>query len=605
MPGSEIELNLTIPEQSLISLSFADHTSAAVNQWVKNLPLANVGEISRQLYQAIIELNKLQLIPNTRLQLLELLRPPIDYVCQELSKHFLNQSVVLSEKQQKIANLAQAIQIHLATGYKIVLIEVLPQISNEKVRKKFTCAAHRMMSEYGQVLLRANQLYTAIPKNIWLEMSRVYEYSENTNLLKYLVNDTQNKHNAESRIDQIYKQNLLLSCCRPNQLRQNDIQAAYDAFGYWSDYVEVKRELADESVFLINMNSDLGPRYRSLLQPGNINESYGFDTTELVERLNNYLDSINQKTKPNNKNTNQQDIIALPKHISNIALNHLSHAFGILTKRSFKRISNEGSLNLCIGLSASHYFTSGQIEFHTQMLHRNTASIDNENNIFLTQAKQNDAWSEAYDSGGPAATTPSDALISFNQTARPNIDTMYPQYNIPLVNTSPGGYCLQWPGDVPNNIQAGEILSLRESVSQHWSIAVIRWIRHIKQKGTQIGIELLAPSARPCGVQLLQKTGDPSEYLRGMLLPELSAIGQPATLITPRLPFQSGHKVSIKFTDAEGKCQLETRVSATGSFSQFELSDNTQLKPELEKAQVDEIKQPDSDEDFDSLWPTL
>ena len=103
-------------------------------------------------------------------------------------------------------------------------------------------------------------------------------------------------------------------------------------------------------------------------------------------------------------------------------------------------------------------------------------------------------------------------------------------------------------------------------------------------------------------MQLLQKTGDPSEYLRGMLLPELSGIGQSATLITPRLPFQSGHKVSIKFSDTEGKCQLETRVSATGSFSQFELSESTHLKPEME---TENLNKQSSDDDFDSLWPTL
>ena len=156
---------------------------------------------------------------------------------------------------------------------------------------------------------------------------------------------------------------------------------------------------------------------------------------------------------------------------------------------------------------------------------------------------------------------------------------------------------------MPKNIQAGEIISLRETENQVWSIAVIRWIRHIKKKGTQIGIELLAPNAQPCGVQLLHRTGDPSEYLRGMLLPELSGIGQAATLITPRLPFQSGHKVSIKLSDTETKCQLEKRVSATGSFSQFELSQTAHFKGEdiLAKKETPQ----ESEDDFDSLWPTL
>lgn len=603
MQGQDIELNLSTPEQTLISFSFAEHTPAAIKAWVKDLPMANVGELSRQLYQAIIEFNKLTLPPLTRMQILELLRPPIDYVCKELSKHFLNQSVVLSEKQQKIANLTQAIQIHLATSYKIILIDSVPNINSEKVRKNFTCAAHRMMSEYGQVLLRSNQLYIHTPRDIWVEMHQVFYFAEQHNLLKYTVADDQRRDGRETRIDQVYKQNLLLSCCRPNQLRQNDIKIAYYAFELWSDLVDIGADQIDESVFVINIEQDLPPRYKSLLKSTSASH-YGFNTTELVSRLNEHLNTEVEQAK-SKKRIEKEPIIALPKHISDVVLDHLHHSFGVLTKRSFKRVEDEGALNLCVGLSASHYYTSGKVEFHTQMLQHASGSTSGDDNIFLSATNQSqDGWGDSYDAGSHSATTPSDAPISYDRAIDDKLDSAYPKYTVPLVNTSPGGYCLQWEGEVPSNIQAGEIISLRENAQQAWSIAVIRWIRHIKQQGTQVGIELLAPSAKPCGVQLLQKTGDPSEYLRGLLLPELSAIGQPTTLITPRLPFMSGHKVSIRANGAEGKCNLETRVSATGSFSQFELSENKQMK-ELTENRVPDIEVGDNDDDFDSLWPTL
>ncbi len=596
------ELKLTIPEQSQINLSFSDHTPGAIKKWVDDLPLANIGEISRQLYQAIIEFNKLSIAPVTRLQILELLRPPIDYVCKELSKHFLNQAVVLTEKQQKIANLAQALQLHLATGYKVVMVETLPQITAEKVKKNFTCAAHRMMTEYGQVILRAQQLYSGVPKTVWFELHHVYQCAENFNLLKYTIADSQKGKKHETRIDQIYKQNLLLGCCRSNQLRQNEIQTAYEAFGMWTDLVKVGADYIDESVFLINTDIDQPPRYKSLLKT--ISKShYGLDTTELVERLNEHLSLLGRKhSKEEEKNT----LLPLPKFASDVIMNHLHHAFGVLTKRSFKRIANEGSLDLCVGLSASHYYTSGQVEFHTQMLHHAATNIESDNNIFLSQSqKQSDAWGDSYDTGSHAATTPASELINYSERSSTSVDAAYPHYRVPLVNTSPGGYCLQWEGKIPSNIQAGEIISLRENDKHGWSIAVIRWIRHIKQQGTQIGIELLAPSAQPCGVQLLQKTGDPSEYLRGLLLPELRGIGQPATLITPRLPFQSGQKVSIRLSGAEGKCQLERRISATGSFSQFELSESKSMKDIAKEPEQPTINVSEEDDDFDSLWPSL
>jgi len=599
MLGPELELNISVSEQTLTSLSFADHTPVAIKKWVKDLPMANIGETSRQLYQAIIELNKLMIAPNVRSQLLEIMRKPIHYVCQELSKHFLNQSIVLTEKQQKIANLTQALQIHLANGYKAVMSDAISNISNVKTKKLFACAAHRMMSEYGRVLLRANQLYIPAPKDLWLDVHRVFKFSETIDLLKYVITDDENKHQTETRIDQAYKQNLLLSCCRPNQLRQSDIQLVYEAFEIWSDYVEAGSEYSSNAVFVINMEQDLPPRYRSLLHSSLTEHYYGFDTAELVDRLTDHLSSLQQKQGDGSSH------LTSPKGISDVLINHLNQAFGILTKRTFKRIANQGSLNLCIGLSASHFYASGEVEFHTQMLHRNAPSIESNENIFLTQARrQSDAWAGAHDTGGYSASqsSPLGADISFDRPVRKE-NEVYPRYVVPLLNTSPGGYCLQWAGDVPKNIQAGELISLRETEDQPWSIAVIRWIRHIKKKGTQIGIELLAPSAQPCGVQLLHRTGDPSEYLRGMLLPELSSIGQPATLITPRLPFQSGHKVSIRLSEAENKCQLEERVSATASFSQFELSESVQIMGK--NAQTNKDASQGTEDDFDSLWPTL
>ncbi|MDX5298326.1 MAG: GTPase, partial [Gammaproteobacteria bacterium] len=179
-------------------------------------------------------------------------------------------------------------------------------------------------------------------------------------------------------------------------------------------------------------------------------------------------------------------------------------------------------------------------------------------------------------------------------------------HTVSLVNTSPGGYCINWDDDIPSNLQAGEILGVREASQHPWSIAVIRWIRQIKQHGTQVGVELLAPSARPVGVRLIQKVGNSSEFLRGLLLPELSSIGQPATLITPRLPFQTGNRVTLFQEGRDAQGVLNRRVSATGSVSQFELKllDQAEDKPRSGNEPGARNKLPGDDE-FDSLWPTL
>lgn len=167
-----------------------------------------------------------------------------------------------------------------------------------------------------------------------------------------------------------------------------------------------------------------------------------------------------------------------------------------------------------------------------------------------------------------------------------------------MINHSPGGYCLAWSAAVPAELQAGEMVGIEDSAGQGWSIAVVRWIRQVRGGGTQMGIEQVAPYAEPCGLQLVRTRDDHSQYLRGLLLPQISAIDQPATLLAPRLPFQEGNKVMINTHGEERRVGLERRVASTNSFNQFA------YRP-LQVAKNDNAAVSGAEDDFDSLWKTL
>ena len=123
-------LRAPIPTQS--RLSFCEATPRDLKRWIANLPKANIGETARQLYQGLSELNQLLTPSDNRLQLLELLRPEVYYVCKHLERHFLHQAIVLDERSRKIANLCQALQSHLAIGYKQIVIRVTPRFSKDR-----------------------------------------------------------------------------------------------------------------------------------------------------------------------------------------------------------------------------------------------------------------------------------------------------------------------------------------------------------------------------------------------------------------------------------------------------------------------------------------
>ncbi|MEG6738785.1 molecular chaperone, partial [Pseudomonas aeruginosa] len=69
-----------------------------------------------------------------RLQLLELFRQEVHFVCAHLERHILNQAIVLDERPLKIANLCQALQNHLAICYKLIVVQEAPRNSRERAQ---------------------------------------------------------------------------------------------------------------------------------------------------------------------------------------------------------------------------------------------------------------------------------------------------------------------------------------------------------------------------------------------------------------------------------------------------------------------------------------
>lgn len=603
MEGNVVKPDLEVPEQKTASLSFCDTTPKAFRLWTKQLPMVNIGEASRQLYHAILELNQVFLAPQQRMLFLETIRDQIHFVCNELSRHFLGLAIALPEKPRKIANLTQALQLHLAAGYKLCLLEYLDNGGLEKHRRQVTTATHRIISELGATILRSHQLYCPSPRRSWLDCHQLYLFAWQHNLTDQDVEDGSLTHQRSSTIGDNYNRVLLLGCSRPNQLRQNELTQVYELFETWSQYCQSGPATSTDSLFIVNPEQDKPPIYRSLLGKAPEEDSYGFDTTT----LSSHLSAMLQARRNREPNRTPLDV---PGNVSDTLLMHLNQALGILAKRNFNRISSQGTLEVSVGLSAAHYFVAGEKTF-SEFLAGNESDHHEQENLFIKRANtQQDAWSQAHDvAPSEDRLHSSEGPITFrsgtgNQASTQAHRNRPRSHHALLINTSPGGYCVAWEQNVPASLQAGEILAVREQSSHPWSIAVVRWLRQIKNQGTQAGIELLAPSAAPCAVRLIQKVGSSSEYLRGLLLPEINVVNQAATLVTPRMPFQSGHRISLLHDGCEDQGQLMKKVSATGSISQFELK--------LHSSQAlsgQPKKQPGTggatDDEFDSLWPSL
>uniref|UniRef100_A0A7C2BCY5 Molecular chaperone n=1 Tax=Pseudomonas graminis TaxID=158627 RepID=A0A7C2BCY5_9PSED len=594
MSNLSLPLLLRAPVPTQSSLSFCDATPKDMKRWIATLPKANLGEMARQLYQGLGELNQLLTPSDNRMQLLELLRPEVSFVCKHLERHFLNQSVVLEERPRKVANLCQALQNHLAIGYKQIIARVAVKLGKDRIGL-LTTALQRALSCLNGPLIRANQLYCPVQDGLWLELHQIYQIARQHQLQNVPVADSL-AHNAQTMsVEQTYIVALLMGCSRCNQMRQHNIGKLAEALDAWSAMVTLQQPLDSNSLYAVSPGTDTAPRYAALYDDDLRPNLLGIDPRPLSAALERYTETaVEERSK---------SVLKVPPGLSIDVLQHLAAAWGDVSERAFQRTPGQGTLTVCVGMSALHYYVGGQQSF-SDLLQMSTLSRVAEYTLQPLKPAKHDPWAQTADvqrSGTSESMLPFEEIEYKRDDAEGNAASdgqkSFPTYALHIVNHSPGGYCLAWPKEVPDQLQAGEMIGIQDH-GHGWSIAVVRWVRQVRGGGMQMGVELIAPFAQACGMQLT-RAEQSSQFLRALLLPEVRAIDVPATVIAPRLPFEDGSKVLINTSGEERRASLSNRRATTGSYNQFEY----QILEGPKKAATPDAGGPE--QEFDSLWTVL
>lgn len=599
MNESSSSLLLRAPIPTQLRLSFCEATPRDLKRWIASLPKANIGETAHRLYKGLAELNQLLTPSDNRLQLLELLRPEVYYVCKHLERHFLSQAIVLDERPRKIANLCQALQNHLAIGYKQIVIRIAPRFSKER-GPLLSTAVQRAMHGLNGSLIRASQLYCPVPEGLWLELHQLYQIASQHGLQHSAIPDELASQTRSLSIEQTYVVALLMGCSRCNQLRQNHIARLAEVLEPWSQWVKLQPTTQASSLFAINPNLDAPPRYKASFDSEQQEALLGINPLPLVDIIRHYLELPAEQRR--------ESPLPVPAGLSLETLRHLSAAWGEAAERTFQRSAGQGSLTLCIGMSALHFYLGGQRSF-SEILKHPAVSKPAQFSASMGAKREQDPWAQAFDaeSQGNAENLLPYEEIQYQRTEaeggapQSNSNQHFPTYALSIINHSPGGYCLAWPKEVPGELQAGEMIGIQDLSAQGWSVAVVRWVRQVRNGGTQMGIELVAPYAQACGLQLIRTSEGNSQYLRALLLPEISVIDLPATLLAPSLPFQEGNKVMINTNGEEHPAGLNKRMNSTGSFNRFEYQSLEQ--PKTDSTASGGVRS--AEEEFASLWKSL
>lgn len=608
---------LNIPEQSKPTAGSFDPRPKQVEAWVASLPMANIGESARLVYTALREMNRLGLSEYDRYKSMELLREPVYQITEVLKTHYINQNLPLSPKNQKIAELAIQLNSEMAIGYKAIIHDKLNKTFSRLNNKTLGICLHRAIHYLSNVLLCAYQIYIQHPENVWLQVHRLYLYAENHQLHTTLVKDHVTPDNTlDSTISDIYKQILLLALAGPYRLRQHVTEAVYKALEVWAAdaHIHPYGEILDDSyVFNINMNSDAAPGY--FRDDGTVNPAFcrTVDTSELVQTMSNsMLSGGDNATK-------------IPPDVQK----RLIVTWSGKSHRTFPRTSKNNEIAITLGLSATHHYIDEVIRpllkdptatcpTATDALQTGNPIATTEDDVVLDERAQYtstpvfgisnlddhtpDIWDPDFTY---RANNPIHALEANRDETHDKV-SLYARAPLPCkgVNESAGGYCLLGYlvyGKDSQKVQVGELVGIRDNIassSTQLGIGIIRRIKNWKN-GLELGIQKLAPCADAVALSSIAKNNAVEKYQRSLVLPRLSGIDQPATLITHAW-HQTDDQLIANVHGRRTLIKLTKQLESTGVFSQFEFTvlENVQetTKPSINA---------ETDDEFDTVWTLI
>ena len=538
-------------ESSIAALSFCPTNLAGLQQWAADLPLVNTTETTKQLLLAVAELAILEVSPAERLALVEELRPLVHYVCARVDR------LALQSQTANSMAATHAMQHNLYRCYHYVFSDAQDLEASRQTRELLLQSGHRLLSELSIAACRSLQFYLPLPDKFWKLLHQTFVTLSEAELADSKVNDPENSTQSVSCRD-MYVRTLLMAACKPNQLKQDQLRWLHVALEHWAKHAEIAPAAEKSTLYVVDVESNDGPSYRQFAEHSD--SLWGLDTSVLAYEIDAFLGDVSTS-------------LHIPEGASQPLLGHLAKTWSVLPARKFNRQQAPGELRVCVGLAAVHYFLSGgvQFEYHVKA---GDSLMRREINPFLDvefegrlSKYEDDPWNQIYESGIVVQELPF-SVLDAGTGADADAKRPFQHFVTSAINTSPGGYQIRWSGSIPHNSKVGDVIAIREEEDARWSVALIRWISRHSEHAT-MGVELLSPRAIPVALRPKEKLGGAAHFVRGLILPGLSVIGQPATLVTAHGAFKPQQKVSITRQGIQGTALLLEKLQMTESMSQF------------------------------------
>lgn len=558
-------VRLHSPTQLPATRKSFDTRPRKVKRWAADLPIANPGETIRQVFYALVEVNRLKIDAEDRFAFLQAIKEPAATVTAVLGKTFIAKSAPSPGKGLNVAKLLRELQVELAHGYKILLTEALGSKERRQAVSVPQCVA-AAMKHLCNVLVRSYQVYLPYPERIWRDLHTLYHLCEDRGSAPQDSEKSQGDARLldEARLD--YRSILLLALASPYRLKQGEAEIVHNALHRWKCPVHMPspgEPGAKDALFCVDLGSDTPPTYRLLYAQHPGTQLRILDAAEILQVL-----------KAETVKLGGADAASV---VSGYGLTldlakRLAQSWGTLPQRSHKRASSSRTVTVAVGLDAVYHLARGRPQatatpkFAPASTQNLTIEPAGSGMGETRDHRRSDQWGMVVDRA---------AAATFSETLRKDAEEPnFPIYTCDTLDESPAGASLRSSGMPPAGLRIGELVGLQDKkAGGPWSIGIVRWLQMPGEGKVEFGLQLLGPEARPVLTRHMEQNLRTSDRTKALMIPASAELDQAPSLLTPTRPYRTGDLLVIQSGGREFRARLARLIDSSGTFHLYQFAD--------------------------------
>ena len=560
---------LSSPEKKKLDAVLLSSVSQA-KSWAQTLPLTNMGEVTRVLYQSLVAINQHPLAPSVRIDITEVVLPYVNMALDNLDRHFSTRSFPLPERSQKVFDLKQALQLELAGSYQLAALDMLTRGSINQ--KRLTIAIGRAIKYMGRTLVNSYSVYVKSKRNIWHDVHHLYLLACENKIQDKTIPKSVDGESDSFTIEAYYKLFNLVALGVPNSLRQGEAERVEKFFSSVVNSVAILTDadlISGDYAHIALLNSDEPAALMPVSEVLNSATSRIFDVSKVEDILRDFI-AVTQDASFGL----HDDQPMLNRGLAQRLLTRLTKS----SSRKNKRFDREETAGVVMRMTD----VVAVVAATNQVDEDEEDASSAEDNLYEKMALGESPSSPWVDIEVGSSLEECDAEIK-------------PWF---IDNSSSKGYGLRQKVVEQSAARVGELIAIKDPAddSDHWQIAVIRWMDFYRDKGLCFGSELLSPKGvTVTATEVTNRKVTQRLPVNGLQLPAVQEMRDEPALIFPGHIFKTEDVMTVELAGSKIQSIQITKIDeCLGSFAYCEYITLDQSEDTSEQ-----------ESDFSSLWDVL